>query len=138
MAKIKNRTKRKAVKTKQINQARQQRRDDGDFIKEFDGYMQISFKEETSDAAIKAGVIRCDDWLKSAYQIFKHPRYYLVEVLMKKFDPSFKPAELAWVTKDKLHRSDIVEVARQMSEEMSEGHDPEGIDYDNSYIRIFA
>lgn len=136
MAKLKNRTKRKAVKAKQQNQAKQQRRDDGDFIKEFDGYMQISFKEETSDAAIKAGVIRRDDWLTSAYQIFKHHRYYLVEVVMKKFDPSFDDAELAWVTKDKLYRSDIVEIARQMAEEMSEGHDD--IDYDNSYIRIFA
>ena len=133
-----NRTKRKKIATRQRNQVKQKRRDAGEFIKEFDGYTQISLKEEADDAAIKAGVIRVGDWLKSGYQIFKHERYFLVEVLMTKFDKDFKPAVMQWVTKDKIYRTDIVEVARQMSEEMTDGHEPETIDFDNSYIRIFA
>lgn len=62
----------------------------------------------------------------------------MIDVLMTKFDPSFTPAEMAWVTKDKIYRTDIVEVARKMADEMTAGHDPETIDFDNSYIRIFA
>ena len=138
MAKAKNRDKRKKMQTRKQNQVKQQRVDAGDFIKQFEGYTQISLKEETDDAAIKSGVIKVGDWLRKGFQIFKHDRYFLVEVLMTKFDKSIKPAELAWVTKDKLYRGDIVEVARQMAEEMTDGHDAESIDFDNSYIRIFA
>lgn len=138
MAKLKNRDKRKKIAARQRNQDRQKRRDAGEFIKEFSGYTQISLKEETDDAAIKAGVIKIGDWLTNGYQIFKHERYFLIDVLMTKSDPSFTPAEMAWVTKDKLYRTDIVEVARKMAEEMTAGHNPKTIDFDNSYIRIFA
>ncbi len=136
MAKLKNRNKRKAVKVKKQNQAVQQKREAGDFVKEFKGYMQLSFKEETDDETIRKNVIRCDDWLKNSYQIFKHDRHYLVEVLLRKFDEGFEPAELSWVTESKIHRTDIVELARQMAEELAEGHDD--VDYDNSHIRISA
>ena len=138
MAKLKNRDKRKKIAARQRNQERQQKIDAGDFVKQFSGYTQISLKEETDDATIKAGVIKVGDWLENGYQIFKHERYFLIDVLMTKFDPTFTPAEMAWVTKDKLYRTDIVEVARQMAEEMTAGHKPETIDFDNSYIRIFA
>lgn len=136
MAKLKNRDKRKKVKVKKQNQTKQKRREAGDFIKEFTGYMQLSFKEETDDETIRRNVVRCEDWLKDSYQIFKKDRFYLVEVLLRKFDKSFEPAELAWATRDKLWRTDLVEVARQMAEEMAEDHDD--VDFDNSYIRIFA
>ena len=136
MAKLKNRNKRKAVKVKKQNQAVRQKREAGDFVKEFKGYMQLSFKEETDDETIRKNVIRCDDWLKNSYQIFKHDRHYLVEVLLRKFDEGFEPAELSWVTESKIHRTDIVELARQMAEELAEGHDD--VDYDNSHIRISA
>ena len=136
MAKIKNRDKRKAAKVKKRNQAKQQKREAGEFVKEFTGYMQLSFKEETDDETIRKNVIRCGDWLKNSYQIFKYDRYYLVEVLLRKLDETVKPAELGWATKDKLFREDIVEVARQMAEELAEGEDD--VDFDNSYIRISA
>ena len=136
MAKTKNRDRRKKQTQRKRNQAVQQKRDAGDFIKEFKGYMQLSFKEETDDETIRKNVIRCDDWLKNSYQIFKHDRHYLVEVLLRKFDKDFEPAELSWATESKIHRTDIVELARQMAEELAEGHDD--VDFDNSYIRISA
>jgi len=136
MAKLKNRDKRKKATQRNQNQAKQKRRDAGDFVKEFTGYMQLSFKEETDDETIRRNVIRCDDWLKNSYQIFKKNRFYLVEVLLRKFDESLEPAELGWETESKIYREDIVELARQMAEEMAEGHD--GVDYDHSYIRISA
>ncbi len=136
MPKLKNRDKRKAAKVKKRNQAKQQKREAGEFVKEFTGYMQLSFKEETDDETIRKNVILCGDWLKNSYQIFKHDRYYLVEVLLRKFDETLKPAELGWATKDKLFREDIVEVARQMAEELAEGEND--VDFDSSYIRISA
>lgn len=136
MAKVKNRDKRKKARIKKSNQEKQAKYEAGDFVHEFKGYTQISFKKETDDDAIKAGVIKVGDWRDKGFQIFKHDRYFLVKVYIVKFDRSIKPAELEWVTKDKLYRTDIVEVARQMAEEMTEGHD--GIDYDNSWIRISA
>lgn len=136
MAKAKNRASRKKAAVKKANQVKQQKREAGEFVKEFTGYMQLSFKEETDDETIRKNVIRCGDWLKNSYQIFKHDRYYLVEVLLRKFDKDTAPAELGWATKDKLFREDIVEIARQMAEELAEGEDD--VDFDNSFIRIYA
>ena len=136
MAKPKNRNKRKAVKQRKANQAVQQKRDDGKFVKSFTGYMQLTFKRETDDETIRKNVIRCDDWLKNSYQIFKNPRRYLVGVTLFKFDKDFKPAELEWATKTEIAKENIVDLAASMADEMADGHDD--VDFDNSYIRIYA
>ncbi|KRU23263.1 hypothetical protein [Psychrobacter piscatorii] len=136
MPKLKNRDKRKAAKVKKRNQAKQQKREAGEFIKEFTGYMQLSFKEETDDETIRKNVIRCGDWLKNSYQIFKNPRRYLVGVKLFKFDKSIEPAELEWATETEIAKENIVDLAAQMADKMSKGHDD--VDFDNSYIRIYA
>jgi len=135
MAKIKARDKRKKAAAKKQNQAREQRRQDGEFVKSFSGYMQISLKEETSDEAIIKGVKRCGDWLKSSRSIFKHPRRYLLSILMNKNDKSITPAEMEVVTPI-IPKEYIVDVARDMAEELTAGESD--IDYETSYIRIFA
>lgn len=136
MAKPKNRDKRKKQTQRKRNQAVQQKREAGDFVKEFKGYMQISFKRETDEKTIRENVIRCDDWLKSSYQIFKNPRRYLVGVKLFKFDKSIKPAELEWATETKIAKENIVDLAARMADEMANGHDD--VDFDNSFIRIYA
>jgi hypothetical protein len=136
MAKPKNRNKRKAVKQRKANQARQQKRDNGEFVKSFDGYMQLSFKRETDDETIRKNVIRRDDWLKNSYQIFKNPRRYLVGVTLFKFDKSIEPAELEWATETEIAKENIVDLAASMADEMADGHDD--VDFDNSFIRIYA
>lgn len=136
MAKIKNRDKRKKQTQRKSNQARQQKIDDGEFVKSFTGYMQLSFKRETDEKTIRENVIRCDDWLKNSYQIFKNPRRYLVGVKLFKFDKSIKPAELEWATKTAIAKENIVDLAARMADEMANGHDD--VDFDNSFIRIYA
>ncbi|WP_299329699.1 hypothetical protein [uncultured Psychrobacter sp.] len=136
MAKPKNRNKRKAVKKRKCNQAKEQRRNNGEFVKSFSGYMQLTFKRETDDETIRKNVIRCDDWLKNSYQIFKNPRRYLVGVKLFKFDKSIDPAELEWATETEIAKENIVDLAARMADEMADGHDD--VDFDNSYIRIYA
>lgn len=136
MAKPKNRDRRKKQTQRKRNQAVQQKREAGDFVKEFKGYMQISFKRETDEKTIRENVIRCDDWLKSSYQIFKNPRRYLVGVKLFKFDKSIKPAELEWATETEIAKENIVDLAARMADEMANGHDD--VDFDNSFIRIYA
>ena len=136
MPKLKNREKRKAAKVKKRNQAKQQKHDDGKFVKSFTGYMQLTFKRETDDETIRKNVIRCDDWLKNSYQIFKNPRRYLVGVKLFKFDKNIEPAELEWATETEIAKENIVDLAAQMADKMSKGHDD--VDFDNSYIRIYA
>lgn len=136
MAKAKNRDKRKKAQAKKVNQASQNKRDAGEFVKSFEGYMQLTFKRETDDETIRKNVIRCDDWLKNSYQIFKNPRRYLVGVKLFKFDKSIKPAELEWATETEIAKENIVDLAARMADEMAEGHDD--VDLDNSYIRIYA
>lgn len=136
MAKPKNRDKRKAAKVKKQNQERQQKIDTGEFVKSFEGYMQLTFKRETDDETIRKNVIRCDDWLKNSYQIFKNPRRYLVGIKLFKFDKSIEPAELEWATETEIAKENIVDLAAQMADKMSKGHDD--VDFDNSYIRIYA
>lgn len=135
MAKVKARDKRKKAAIKKQNQAREQRRQNGEFVKSFSGYMQISLREETTDEAILAGVKRCGDWLKSSRSIFKHQRRYLLSVLISKNDKSITPAEMEVVTPI-IPKEYIVDVARDMAEELTSGESD--IDYNNSYIRIFA
>lgn len=136
MPKPKNRDKRKKLAQRKRNQAVQQKRDDGKFVKSFTGYMQLTFKRETDDETIRKNVIRCDDWLKNSYQIFKNPRRYLVGVKLFKFDTSIEPAELEWATETEIAKENIVDLAAQMADKMSKGHDD--VDFDNSYIRIYA
>ncbi|MFT0771252.1 hypothetical protein [Psychrobacter aquimaris] len=136
MPKLKNRDKRKAAKVKKRNQAKQKKREAGEFIKEFTGYMQLSFKEETDDETIRKNVIRCGDWLKNSYQIFKNPRRYLVGVKLFKFDKSITPAEFEWATETEIAKENIVDLAARMADEMANGHDD--VDFDNSFIRIYA
>jgi|TARA_R110002020_G_scaffold474563_1_gene706284 hypothetical protein len=136
MPKPKNRDKRKKLAQRKRNQAVQQKRDDGAFVKSFTGYMQLTFKRETDDETIRKNVIRCDDWLKNSYQIFKNPRRYLVGVKLFKFDKSIEPAELEWATETEIAKENIVDLAAQMADKMSKGHDD--VDFDNSYIRIYA
>lgn len=136
MAKIKNRDRRKKQTQRKRNQERQKNIDAGEFIKSFTGYMQISFKNETDEKTIRENVIRCDDWLKNSYQIFKHPRRYLVGVKLFKFDKSIKPAELEWATETEIAKENIVDLAARMADEMANGHDD--VDFDNSFIRIYA
>ncbi len=136
MPKPKNRDKRKKLAQCKRNQAVQQKRNDGEFVKSFTGYMQLTFKRETDDETIRKNVIRCDDWLKNSYQIFKNPRRYLVGVKLFKFDKSIEPAELEWATETEIAKENIVDLAAQMADKMSKGHDD--VDFDNSYIRIYA
>ncbi len=136
MSKIKNRNRRKKKTQRKSNQARQQKIDDGEFVKSFTGYMQLSFKRETDEKTIRENVIRCDDWLKNSYQIFKNPRRYLVGVKLFKFDKSIKPAELEWATETEIAKENIVDLASRMADEMANGHDD--VDFDNSFIRIYA
>ncbi|MGP5518051.1 hypothetical protein ACTXNA_07385 [Psychrobacter celer] len=136
MPKPKNRDKRKKLAQRKRNQAVQQKRNDGAFVKSFTGYMQLTFKRETDDETIRKNVIRCDDWLKNSYQIFKNPRRYLVGVKLFKFDKSIEPAELEWATETEIAKENIVDLAAQMADKMSKGHDD--VDFDNSYIRIYA
>lgn len=136
MAKTKNRDKRKKQAQRKANQERQQKVDAGEFVKSFSGYMQLSFKRETDDETIRKNVIRCDDWLKNSYQIFKNPRRYLVGVKLFKFDKSIEPAELEWSTETEIAKENIVDLAAKMADEMAEGHDD--VDFDNSFIRIYA
>ncbi len=136
MPKPKNRDKRKKLAQRKRNQAVQQKRDDCKFVKSFTGYMQLTFKRETDDETIRKNVIRCDDWLKNSYQIFKNPRRYLVGVKLFKFDKSIEPAELEWATETEIAKENIVDLAAQMADKMSKGHDD--VDFDNSYIRIYA
>ena len=136
MAKIKNRDRRKKQAQRKRNQERQQNIDAGEFIKSFTGYMQISFKNETDEKTIRENVIRCDDWLKNSYQIFKHPRRYLVGAKLFKFDKSVEPAELEWATETEIAKENIVDLAARMADEMANGHDD--VDFDNSFIRIYA
>lgn len=136
MAKVKNRDRRKLSKQRKQNQTKQKKRESGQFIKEFKGYMQISFKVETDDETIRKNVIRCDDWLKNAYQIFKKPRRYLIGVTLLKHDKEYMPAEMIWETETEIARENIVDLASAMADEMSAGHDD--IDFDNSYTRIYA
>ena len=136
MAKPKNRDRRKKQTQRKRNQERQQNIDAGEFIKSFTGYMQISFKNETDEKTIRENVIRCDDWLKNSYQIFKNPRRYLVGVKLFKFDKSIKPAELEWATETEIAKENIVDLAARMADEMANGHDD--VDFDNSFIRIYA
>lgn len=136
MPKLKNRDKRKKLAQRKRNQAVQQKCDDGEFVKSFTGYMQLTFKRETDDETIRKNVIRCDDWLKNSYQIFKNPRRYLVGVKLFKFDKNIEPAELEWATETEIAKENIVDLAAQMADKMSKGHDD--VDFDNSYIRIYA
>ena len=136
MAKLKNRAARKKQTERKRNQEKQQKREAGEFIKEFSGYMQLNLKHETDDETIRKSVIRCDDWLKRSFQIFKHERKYYVEITMFKHDESFDPAVMGVETVDKIHREDIVTVAGGIADELSVGH--EDIDFDKSYIRIYA
>ncbi len=136
MAKIKNRDKRKKQQQRKSNLAKQQKIDAGEFVKSFTGYIQISFKRETDDETLRKNVIRRDDWFKNSYQIFKNPRRYLVGVTLFKFDKEYLPAELTWATETEIAKESIVDLAAKMADEMAEGHDD--VDFDNSYIRIYA
>ena len=136
MAKLKNRTKRKAVKTKQQNQASQQKREAGKFMPVFSGYMQLNLKHETDDETIRKNVIRRGDWLTSSYQIFKHDRQYYVEVTLFKHDSDYLPAVMGVETTHKIHRHDVVTVAGALADELADGHTD--IDFDKSYVRIYA
>ena len=131
-----NRFKRKKAQQKKVNQVRQQKVDAGEFVKSFTGYMQLSFKRETDEKTIRENVIRCDDWLKNSYQIFKNPRRYLIGVKLFKFDKSIEPAELEWATETEIAKENIVDLAAQMADKITKGHDD--VDFDNSYIRIYA
>ncbi len=136
MAKIKSRDKRKKQQQRKSNQATEQKRKQGKFVKSFDGYMQLTLKRETDDKTIRKNVIRCDDWLKRSFQIFKHDRQYYVELTMFKYDESFEPAVMGVETTHKIHREDIATVAGAIADELSAGH--EDINFDKSYIRIYA
>lgn len=136
MAKPKNRTKRKAVKVKRSNQAVDTKRKQGDFVKSFTGYMQLSLKNEDDEKVIRKNVIRKDDWRTKTYQAFKRVRRYCIEVTLFKIDESIEPAITSVIPDEKISREDIPTVADIYAQEMSAGHDD--INYDKSYIRIFA
>lgn len=136
MAKTKNRDKRKKAAIKKANQTRQQKIDDGEFTPVFSGYMQLNLKHETDDETIRKNVIRCGDWLKNSYQIFKHERKYYVEITMFKRDSEYLPAVMGVETTHKIAKEDVVTVAGAIADELSAGHTD--IDFDRSYVRIYA
>ncbi|MDN5565905.1 MAG: hypothetical protein L0G25_03805 [Psychrobacter sp.] len=135
MAKLKNRTKRKAVNQKQSNQASQHERDAGEFVKLFSGFMQVSLKEETDDETIIKNVKRCADWLKNNYQIFKHDCRFYVEVILFKTDPAIKPAIMGMET-DVIEREYVSGMADVIIDELKKEHDD--INFDKSYTRIYV